>query len=316
MTPIYLSRFRFSAALLASLALSVAGCGDASVGTSGLWHGGSTPQAPGGGTSSGGSGGSSAGSQGSSSGGNGASAGSGTGSGAGSGTGSGAGSGSGGGSGGSGPQSSGSLTVTVDNASPSVDLLSSTVVNVTITPTGFSGAVTLSTSGLSSDVTPSFDNANVTLSSSTAATAMLTLATLSSTVSGARPFTIVATSASGTDSAAVSLTVNPVITIDIPVNADANQGTASDPRTDAFGAYPIMITAPAMFPVTVNFHNSDSTPHEIHADQPAQGFPHGAGLIASGANDTPRNVTASGTYDWHLHDQNAATTIGQIVIGQ
>src|ERR1700722_12897590 len=100
MTPIYASRLRFSAAVLASLALSVAGCGDASVGTTGLWHGGSAPE-PGSSTSPGsGSSGGSSGSQGS--GGNGASPGSGTGSGSGSNTGGDQGSGAGNDAGGGG----------------------------------------------------------------------------------------------------------------------------------------------------------------------------------------------------------------------
>ncbi len=185
---------------------------------------------------------------------------------------------------------------------------------VTIPSSTFDGAVTLTTAGLPSDVTASFDHATVPLSAE-GGSAKLTLSTLSSTGSGDLPFTIVATVGAGAPaSTSVTFTVHPVITINIPVNVDANQGTTSNPDTAAFGDYPIMIKAPPSFPVTVNIHNLDSTPHEIHADQPDQGFPHGAGLIPQGGNDAPRKVTQAGTYNWHLHDEGNATTVGQIVI--
>jgi hypothetical protein len=201
-----------------------------------------------------------------------------------------------------------------DNASPSVDLLASTTVNLAIPPSTYVGTMTLSVSGLPSDVTAALAMASVPLSPQ-GSSVQLTLTTLSSTVSGLDQFTVVSTIAGGEPaSTPIALTVQPVITIDIPVNADAIQGTTQNPNKMAFGAYPIMITAPTNFPVTVNFHNSDSTPHEIHAEQSAEGFPHGAGLIQPGQDDMPRNVTQSGTYNWHLHDETDATNVGQIVI--
>jgi hypothetical protein len=290
----------------------VVGCGDASTGTP-TWHGaggtggappssatppsgsgsgtGSTPSNPGSGT------------------------GSNTGSGpAGSGTGSSTGSGTGSGSGTSAPPTAPSLSVTPDDTTPKVDLLSTTSLNVAIPGSTYAGSLVLTTSGLPSDVTAAFDTPTVPLSAA-GSTVKLTLTTLSSTVSGSVPFTIVATVGNGQPtSASVTLTVDPVLTINIPVNVDANQGTDANPNKTAFGAYPIHITAPANFPVTIKIHNSDSTPHEIHAEQQQQGFPHGAGLISPGGDDAPRNVTQSGTYDWHLHDEGTATTVGEIVI--
>jgi len=263
--------------------------------------GGTTPSGGSGGTTPSGGGNSGGSSPGGSSGGSDPGGSSGSGSGGTSTTPSG---GTGSGSGASTPPSSGGLTV--DNASPSVNLLSSTTVHVTV-PTSATGTVALSTQGLPSDVTASFDNTSVAAGS----TATLTLTTLSSTVSQTVSFTVTGT---GGLTAALSLTVNPTITIFIPVNVDANQGTAQNPNTAAFGAYPILITAPQNFPVTVNFENLDSTPHEIHAEQADQGFPHGNGLIPQDGFDQPRNVTQSGTYDWHLHDEGDATTVGEIII--
>ena len=301
-----------SAALAAgfSLALSLAGCGDAGTGTSSDWHSGST-----GGQS--GASGVPQGNQASSTGG-GSSGTTSTGGGGGGGTGgSGSDAGSSGGGGGDAagnPQPQGAFDVQLSDAAPSVELRASADVMVTVAPTNFTGTVTLSTTGLPADVTAAFDHPSLSVGGGAGATAKLTLTTLSSTQIAAVPFTVVATSGSEVKNASVTLTVQPVLTITIPVNADANQGTTSNPRKDAFGSYPITISAPPSFPVTINILNGDSTPHEIHAGDPLAGFPHGSGPIAPGKLDTPRNVTQSGTYNFYLHDQNAATTVGRIVI--
>lgn len=295
--------------------LAVVGCGDASTGTNTYWHGaggaggtGAAPPGTGGGSGSG----------------TGTatpppSSGTGTGSSEGSGPpGTGAGSSTGSGSGTSAPAPPPSLSVTPDDTAPKVDLLSSTSLNVAIPGSTYAGTLDLTITGLPSDVTATFDHPSVTLSPAGGAV-KLTLSTLSSTASGSVPFAIVATVGSGSSSgqptsAPVTLTVKPVITINIPVNVDMMQGSTGNPDKMAFGDYPIRIKAPANFPVTINFHNLDSTPHEIHAEQQQQGFPHGNGLIGQGQDDMPRDVTQSGTYDWHLHDEGDATTVGEIVI--
>ena len=144
-------------------------------------------------------------------------------------------------------------------------------------------------------MTGAFDNATVNVSGTTSATAKLTLTSLSSSAPVATPFSIVGTVGEVVQNAAATLTVKSYITINLPVNADS--------VTDSFGT--VNITAPddiANNPVIVNFVNLDSTPHEIHADGPA-GFDHGKGTFGQGQADAPvRQVTATGTYKWHLHD--------------
>jgi hypothetical protein len=204
--------------------------------------------------------------------------------------------------------------VTLAQSALTVDLRATTTADVTLAPTNnFTGSVALSVTGLPSDVTASFDNPNVTMTG-TAATAKLTLTTLSSTKIVPVHFTVVGASGAVTNNATGDLTIKPVITLTIPVNADANAGTQGNPRTDAFGAYPIVISHPPSFPVTVNIKNLDSTPHEIHADQASEGFPHGSGTIGQNQMDSPRDVTAADTYDFYLHDEGAAITVGRIVI--
>jgi len=189
-------------------------------------------------------------------------------------------------------------TVAVDNAAPSMDLADTSTVNVTITATeGWAGgAVTLTAASLPSDVTGAFDNATVNVTATTPGTAKFTMTSLSSTVAQATPFTLIGTSGSVTMNAAATITVKAYITIHIPVNADS--------LTASFGT--VNIKAPADIasnPVSVNFVNDDSTPHEIHAENPDQGFAHGQGTFGQGQADTPlRMVTVAGTYAWHLHD--------------
>lgn len=190
------------------------------------------------------------------------------------------------------------FTVAIDDAAPALNLADSTVVNVTVTPLSGSGAgeVTLSATGLPSDVKGAFDNATLNLSGTTPVSAKLTLTSIDATKPVATPFEVVGTAGASTKNAAATLTVKSFITINIPVNADAMK--------TSFGT--VHISAPANIathPVTVNFVNLDSTPHEIHADNGNVGFSHGQGTFAQGQADSPvRKVTATGTYNWHLHD--------------
>jgi hypothetical protein len=208
------------------------------------------------------------------------------------------------------PASAPAFDVLVDNASPTVNLAEEAVIQVTVAPQSYSGAVALSVTGLPTDVTGTFDKATLNVSGTTGASAKLTLKTISSSAPGATPIKIVATAGATTKEATATLNVKSIITIKIPVNVDANEGP------NVFGT--INIKAPANLGngevVTVNFLNLDSTPHEIHAGNPAQGFPHGSGTFGQNKMDKPRNVTATGSFKFYLHDEGSAKTPGTIVI--
>jgi hypothetical protein len=197
------------------------------------------------------------------------------------------------------------FTVALDNSSPTLNLADQQVLNVTVTPNNaWTGAVTLAITGLASDVTATFDNATVNLNGAPAS-AKLTLKSQSSTAPGPQSFQITGTAGSVTKNASANLAVASSLTISIPVNIDATNAN--------FGTF--NIKAPqdiANNPVTINFLNTDSSPHEIHADNAAQGFPHGQGTFGPGQQDTPRKVIAAGTYNFHLHDTNQ--DFGTIVI--
>ncbi len=189
-------------------------------------------------------------------------------------------------------------TVAVDNAAPSLNLADETVVNVTVTSTQSwaGGAVTLTTGTLPTDVTGTFDNATVNVTATMPGTAKLTLKSVSSTVGAATPFTVIGTTGTVTMDAPATVTVKSIITLEIPVNVDSAK--------PGFGT--VNITAPADIannPVTVLFKNIDSTPHEIHADNPKQGLSHGTGTFSQGQTDTPRLMIAKGSFGWHLHDE-------------
>jgi hypothetical protein len=218
-----------------------------------------------------------------------------------------------------------SFQVMTDKTSYNVELRNTVVVQVTIAPQGFTGTVNLAVSGLSTGVTGAFNPTSVSVSGTTGATSMLTLTTLESVLPATTPFTVTATSGSATATSAPSLVVLPQITIQIPTNVEALAGTSGTPSTNAFGNYPIVLTAPANFgtnnPIIVKFLNNDSAPHCIHASNPNQGFPHDTDpngvcsmLMAKGQLDgTAHNVNTKGSYLFYLHDEGD-TTDGMIKI--
>lgn len=218
-----------------------------------------------------------------------------------------------------------SFHVMTDKTTYAVELRSTVVVQVTVAPQGFTGAVSLAVSGLTTGVTGAFNPASVSVSGTTGATSMLTVTTLESVLPATTPFTITATSGSATATSAPSLNVMPQITIQIPTNVEALAGTSGNPSTNAFGNYPIVLNAPANLsatnPLVVNFINNDSAPHCIHASNATQGFPHDAvtngvcnTLMNKGQMDqTAHNVNTKGSYAFYLHDEGN-TTDGMITV--
>jgi hypothetical protein len=210
------------------------------------------------------------------------------------------------------------VEVQVDNATATLDLNASREIQVTVTGRNYQGPVTLTMGTLPAGVTGEFAQATIDVREGAPATTRLTLRTATDAQPGAAPVEVRAAAGAQNKATTVNLTVQSRLLIDIPVNADANQGTAANPRTDAFGPFPIRIRAPANIgaqnPVAITFRNLDSTPHQIHASNDASGFPHGTRNIAQGQNEGVRNVTRTGTYNFYLHDQGTPNTVGRIII--
>jgi plastocyanin len=190
---------------------------------------------------------------------------------------------------------------------------------VSVAPNGYSGSVALSLGTLPVGVTGTFDHASLSLDGTTTATAILTVRTDTSTAPGTVSLAIDASASGTTKSAAVSLAVESKITLHIPAGVDSMGGTVQNPVMTAYGPYPIQITAPqglsSASPVVVYFMNDDSVSHEIHADASGQGFGHDPGPFGGGTMDPyVRKVNTAGTYDFYLHDQGQAITIGRIEI--
>jgi plastocyanin len=312
--------------LLPALALTacLAACGGDETGIpTGSWHHGSTGSGTGGGSSTGGSNGatgsSTGGSSSTSSGGSGNGGSTSSGGSSSSSGGSTASSGSGGGSSSGTNQPPPNLGVTLDQMALSVQLLATADVHVSIAPNGYSGTVDLAAGTLPSGVTAGFDKPTLTLDGATPGTATLTITTATSAPPGTVPLAINATAGGATASAAVSVTVQSVITLHIPQGVNNTGATVNNPNSTAFGPYPIAIAAPAGLsssnPVTVYFKNDDTVSHEIHADAQGQGFGHDPGSIGAGQMDPyVRKVNTAGTYDFYLHDQGNPLTIGRIFI--
>ena len=308
-------------AALVPVAILALACGDVTDLPAGHWQG----TGAGAGSSSGsGSGGTQASSTGGSSG---SMAGSSSGSPSGSSSGSSSGAASSSSSSGSSGSSSGgmpsyappNLGVTVDMASLQMQLLAQSPVHVSIAPNGYSGSVSLALGTLPTGVTGTFSPSSVTLDGSSAGTSTLTLSTVDSTPPGTVVLDVQATADGATAHASVSLEVQSVITIHIPSGVNNLGGTVQAPVTDAYGPYPFQIVAPqnlsASNPVTVYFMNDDGQSHEIHADNPDQGFGHDPGPFGAHSMDPyVRQVNAVGSYDFYLHDQGAPITIGLVEV--
>jgi hypothetical protein len=197
--------------------------------------------------------------------------------------------------------------------------MAQTVVHVSVAPNGYIGMVALQTATMPTGVTAAFNPPMVVLDGTSPGTAQLTLTTDSSAPPATASIEIDATAAGTTAKATMSLEVQSVLTIHIPMGVDNNGGSTGNPVTSAYGPYPIKVTAPANIsdqsPVTVYFMNDDTTSHEIHADSPGQGFGHDPGPFdAMSIDPYVRKVNAVGSYDFYLHDQGGPSTLGLLEI--
>ncbi len=210
--------------------------------------------------------------------------------------------------------------VSVDKPDTSLELASEVTITVSIDPKGYAGDVLLGSNSLDGDkLTATFGKTSLTLDGSTIAKTTFTLKSASDTPPATVGYTITAASEAGSATASGALTVLSEITIVIPQGVGAFPGGVGDPYKLAFGPYPTVITAPpgisATNPVTVRFYNDDDVEHEIHAGQGGQGFPHDVMPIPPNSmSSNVREVNSAGTYNYYLHDEGAAETVGQIVI--
>lgn len=210
--------------------------------------------------------------------------------------------------------------VSLDSASPQIDLDDALDMTVTISPKGYVGSVNMAINNLGNGgITGAFSSKKINLDGTTDVTVKLTLTTMSSTPPGAMAFSVSGTVAIGASTVAATLTVKPAITIVIPKGVDGLGGTKDNPFKMAFGDYPMNVIAAKdisdQHPLTVRFYNDDDIGHEIHAANQAQGFPHDPGSIAPHSMDSlVRKINAKGLYDYYLHDQNAAATVGRLAV--
>ncbi len=222
------------------------------------------------------------------------------------------------------PQQSASFDIMLDKSATDVELRSSVDIQVTVAPKNYTGTVTLDVSGLPAGVTTKFSSATLNVSGTTGQTATLTLMTKSDVAPNLTNLMVRGTAGSNVATSPLALNVKPLITIAIPTNVDAMKGTNGNPSTNAFGDFPIIITAPTNIsatPVEVKFVNKDSAGHCIHASNPTQGFAHdpvnngvcNALIQQNQFSGQQRKVNATGTYTFYLHDQGDLTR-GQIKI--
>jgi len=212
----------------------------------------------------------------------------------------------------------GSIAVTVDDATPAVDLGGSIDVNVTIQPKdGFKGDAALTVTGLPTGATATFSPASVTLNT-TAATSKLTIkvpATVAPSASGASSALVIKAASGATEATAnANFKVNPKITMTIPVNADAMRAAVGTRYVDGwmgpmFGTSPQPLQTQSGNPITVVVKNADSKSHIVHGNS---GFVHGdtSNPVPPGGTD-PKNRTLSAGVNTsgYLHDGTNGSSV-------
>jgi hypothetical protein len=204
----------------------------------------------------------------------------------------------------------GSIDVSVATA-PAAELASKNQVQVTVTPkNGFTGPVTLGTTGLPAGIAGTFDRASVQVGAAPV-TANLSVNVPSNAKAGDLSFAVTANAGGVMAQVAASMTIKSVITLHIPADAEANQGSQDNPRTDSFGAFPVVLARESL-PVTLNIVNDDSTGHIIHGP----GNFHGdiGNPIQPGQADRPRTIRSAQTIDFYLHDQGEGGNDGEITV--
>ncbi len=202
----------------------------------------------------------------------------------------------------------GTFAVAITSGTVSSELAMTTTIPITITPSGgFNGTVILSATGLPAGATGTFSPTSVDISGTAPMTATYTLDVPSTVVPTTTAASVMISGASGASTAAapLALTVERTITIQIPLNVEAD--------ATAFGSAPIVIHAgaggiSAGSPITVNFINkdtSDATGHIVHSSNTANGFFHGdtANPVLPNKSDAPRTVTGTGSYPFYMHGE-------------
>jgi hypothetical protein len=201
----------------------------------------------------------------------------------------------------------GTFAVALQNATVTSELAMSTVIPITITPAGgFTGNVTLSAAGLPAGATGTFAPTSVDITGTAPVTATYTLDVPSTVVptTAAAAVSISGTAGASTAAAPLSLTVSRTITIEIPLNVEAD--------STAFGTTPIVIHAGAISagsPIIVNFINKDTSAaagHIVHSSNTTNGFFHGdtANPVLPNKSDAVRTVTGLGDYPFYMHNEN------------
>jgi hypothetical protein len=302
-----LARLALTTIVASALALGSLAGGDANTGRSLGGVGGD--DLGGGDTSGGGGGGTTTGSNGATGGGDTTTGGGNTG---------GGGTTTGGGNTGGGTTAKPSFTISSDKTAIDSELQMITDVTVTLTPKdGFTGAVTLATTGLPTGATGVFTPASVSVTGTAPVTATLRITTPSTVTPTATPLAIKVTGSGGTGTpvtgeAALTYNVKRQITITIPQNVAQS--------TNPFGAGDIVINTGGSIsgasPIKVLFVNKDSSKdHIVHSTNTTNGFFHGntGNAIPLNGMDAVRNVTGTGRYPFYMHD-GANTPAGAVKI--
>jgi hypothetical protein len=203
------------------------------------------------------------------------------------------------------------FALTMGNATPTIDLASTSELTVTVEPkNGFTGNVALTVDGLPDGVTASpasgAPGSPITIKLTSSATAPVT------PTDGKVELTIKGTSGSQTATALANFKVLPKITMTVPTNSQALLQAGGTHFLAAWGDQAFADGSPLLTqtdnPIVVTVKNEDSTARTVHGDN---GFKHGAGPIAPGETDsTARSIKPGVNGSGYLHGVTNGTAVG------
>jgi hypothetical protein len=212
----------------------------------------------------------------------------------------------------------GELGVTLSSAVPAADLGTTTEVTVTVEPkAGFTGAAALTVTGLPTGATGVFNPASVTLATAPVTSKLTITVPYTAVPSAAGTGTaIVVKAASGAIAATANANfkVNPKVTFNIPVNADALRAAGGVRYVDtwggpSFGTAPAPLSTQAGNGIVFVVKNNDSVGHIVHG---SNGFAHGSTatpIPPGGTDPLARTLNVGANASGYLHEGANTTSM-------
>lgn len=172
---------------------------------------------------------------------------------------------------------------------------------LTLTSSHFTGPVTLSAAGYPDSWSVTFEpSSTVNLTADGSVDVTVGIAIPTDGKSGASDINFTAQASPGMRNGSASVSVANELTIVIP------NGTGS-------GNHSFPVDLPVHVGTRITFLNSDGTPHRIHSNNEAAGFPHEGGDMTQGQSYT-FTFSSPGGFGYYCHDHEGSSGVGSFAV--